>query len=173
MSGVQVAENFRMKCRNFHGFTLVELMIVVVIIGILAAIAYPSYQKYMTQTRRSDAKIALTQAAARQEKYFADCSPPTYAGSLDGTNPDCAGGKLGLGAANPDSPKGYYRLAVAAGNIPAGCAALTCGFTITATPKAGGLQDGDGAFRIDALGTKQWDANNNSSFEASENTWGK
>src|SRR5688572_23692834 len=65
-----------------HGFTLIELMIVVAIIGILAVIAYPSYNNYATQTRRSDAQVALTRIAAQQEKYRADCG--WYATTLNG-----------------------------------------------------------------------------------------
>ena len=163
-----------MKREVLHGFTLVELMIVVVVIGILASIAYPSYRNYTKQSRRSDAKIALTQAAARQEKYFADCN--WYARTPGGTR------ACGTAAGNADtvlgiattSPNSDYTLAITAGNIPAGgCAAFSCGFTITATPAAGGRQVGDGALRIDAIGTKQWDKNNNSTFDAGENTWGQ
>jgi hypothetical protein len=67
----------------------------------------------------------------------------------------------------------HYTLSIAAGNIGGGCATYSCGFTITATPVAGGRQAGDGAFRIDALGTKQWDRNNSGVYEATENSWGK
>src|SRR5258708_4754306 len=52
-------QNAAMKKSIATGFTMVELMIVMVVIGVLAAIAYPSYTKFMVQTRRSDAESAL------------------------------------------------------------------------------------------------------------------
>lgn len=54
-----------------NGFTLIELMITVAIVGILGAIAYPSYTAYVQKSKRSDALVAVSEAAARQEKYFA------------------------------------------------------------------------------------------------------
>lgn len=158
--------------RTQRGFTLIELMIVVVIIGILAAIAYPSYNRYSTQTRRSDAKIALTRAASLQEKFFSDCN--WYAMTPNGARAcGTAGNAASILGIPLTSPEGHYTLAFAAGNIAGGCATYSCGFTITATPVAGGRQAGDGTFRIDALGTKQWDRNNNGAYEATENSWGK
>ena len=154
-----------------RGFTLIELMIVVVIIGVLAAIAYPSYQKYAKQTRRSDAQIALTQAANQQERYFTECNyyARTPAGTRAcGTTAGNADSILGITGSSPD---GHYQITIAAGNISGtnctgGSAAYTCGYTITATPVAGKLQAGDGAFRIDALGKKEWDKANNNTFSA-------
>lgn len=145
------------------GFTLIELMIVVAIIGIIAAVAYPSYQDYVKQTRRSDAQIALTQAANQQERFFTECN--AYASSLAGTR-SCGANTLGYGTASSES---HYILSMtASATIAATCSDNTC-YTITADPNgasATGKQSGDGKYRIDSTGTKQWDKNNNSTWSA-------
>ncbi|MEJ2114540.1 MAG: type IV pilin protein [Gammaproteobacteria bacterium] len=56
--------------KNIHGFSLIELMVVVVIFGIIASIAYPAYQDQIRKTRRADAKAALMDAAARMERHY-------------------------------------------------------------------------------------------------------
>jgi type IV pilus assembly protein PilE len=59
-----------MKYRRSSGITLIELMIVVVIVSILAAIAVPSYRQYLTRTHRVEAKAALLRIQVAQEKFF-------------------------------------------------------------------------------------------------------
>lgn len=53
-----------------HGITLIELMIVVAIVGILAAIAYPSYARHVQKTRRTDGQVKLMEIMAQQERHY-------------------------------------------------------------------------------------------------------
>jgi len=58
--------------RHARGFTLIELMIVVVIVSILAAIGYPSYNDFITKSRRQAGRNVIYQIANRQEQFFLD-----------------------------------------------------------------------------------------------------
>ena len=82
------------------GFTLIEMMVVVALVGILASIAYPSFIEAIRKGRRADAVSALTQIQHAQERWRANNG--TYAGSLG------AGG-LNLSTTSPD---GHYSLAI-------------------------------------------------------------
>lgn len=64
----------------FSGFTLIELMIVVAIIGILSAIAYPSYSQYVLRSNRADAQALMLETAQFMERYFTT-NNGTYAGA--------------------------------------------------------------------------------------------
>jgi type IV pilus assembly protein PilE len=105
-----------------HGFTLIEVMIVVVIVAILAAVAIPSYQDSVRKTRRADAKEALMRIAALQERYF-------FTNNRYGTLAD-----LGLTAATGytakiDSQERFYEIQI----TTAGCTNTNTCFTIQAT----------------------------------------
>lgn len=118
----------------FHvkrGFTLLELMIAVAIVGILAAIAYPSYRESVMKSRRSDAKAALLQVQLAQEKWRAN--NPTY-GTL---------AQIGVGAT---SGEGYYTIAVAGNTATA--------YNATATPTGAQASDKCGTFTINQAGQK-------------------
>lgn len=104
------------------GVTLMELLVVMVVIGILTAVAYPSYRAQVMRSHRSDAKIALERAAQTLERCFTNSSPKGY-------------GACAVPAAASDN--GYYAIAL---NVPAAPADQT--FTLTATAVAGQLDDG-------------------------------
>jgi len=58
--------------KSIRGMSLIELMIVVVIVSILAAIAYPSYRQYVSKSKRNEAKAALLLIATNQERHYLD-----------------------------------------------------------------------------------------------------
>ena len=149
-----------MKLKQQRGFTLMEVMVTVAIVGILAAIAFPSYQDSLRKSRRTDAKNALTQAVANMERYYNQnntylnatmcTSTPTICATL-GT---CTGGIC-------TSTERNYTIALAGITATA--------FTITATPQ--GAQAVDGALDINQVNRKRHDANNNATFSSSEEFW--
>lgn len=91
-----------------RAFTLIELLIVLTIISILAAIAYPTYNHIMTKARRSDGHMALLDLAARMERYYADNN--TYAGASIAT------GTAADVLTSHQSPKGWYALTITTQN---------------------------------------------------------
>ena len=126
-----------------RGFTLIELMIVVVIVGVLARIAYPSYLKYIVRTSREAAQSHLLELSTVEEKIFLNSS--AYTGSVTGAYTGNATG--GLGMTSGKSNDGKYTISAAA---------ATNTFTLTATPVAGKTQVGDGNITIDQSGVRVW-----------------
>ena len=127
---------------NTKGFTLIELMITVAIVGILAGIAYPSYQDSVRKSRRADAQGALLGFANAMERYFTVNN--SYLGApVDGGTP-------------------YYNLIISA--------AASNAYTLQATPI--NSQAGDGFMQISGTGVRGWDRNDDGdTLDANENSW--
>lgn len=121
-----------------RGFTLIELMIAVAVVGLLLALAYPSYMEQMRKSRRADAFNALQTVQQAQERWRAN--RPAFANNTQLTaapnTPDPANAGLGL---QDRSSSGYYDIAILFSNAT--------GYVITATGREGTSQFADGACR--------------------------
>lgn len=125
-----------------HGFTLLELVITVAIVGILAAIALPSYTQYVIRANRAQAKQFLEDIANRQEQYLLD--QRGYTATI---------GSGGLNMTAPQETAGLYTFAASAGgNDCLGTTLPTPGYRLTAT--ATGAQASDGNLCLDSVNQK-------------------
>ena len=127
--------------KHMSGVTLIELMIVVVIVSILAAIAYPNYQEFTARAKRNEAKAALLRLAINQERFYLNNNSFTL--NL---------AELGFGSAITET--GYYQIAVTAAD--------SSNFTATATYLQGGSEAAKClTFTINGRGAKTSDPETN------------
>lgn len=136
--------NLVQRRRTHSGFSLVELMIVVAIIGILMTIALPGYREYVVRANRDAAKAVLIEIVSRQEQYAA-------------TNRAYATTTAALGMTVPDEVSTNYTIAIAQSSwsyAGGGISTTMSGFTASATPIAGTNQADDGTLSINQFGLK-------------------
>jgi len=118
-----------------HGFTLIELMITVAIIGILAAVAYPSYTNYIRKGKRATAQTALMELASKEQTYLLDRR--VYTANL-----------TSLGFVAPKEIENDYTFAIdSISDAP-------LAFTAKATPSTALTTKGEQVLTVDHLGTK-------------------
>jgi type IV pilus assembly protein PilE len=125
-----------MKLNRMRGFTLIELMIVVALIGIIVALGYPSYRDQVIKSRRAEGMGELLELADRLERHYSDT------GTYDDVTVD--------DIFHASTAKGYYTLAI----DPDPSKTNNVKFFITATPKNGQEKDKCHTFTLDSLGTR-------------------
>ena len=109
---------FKINKSRGLGFTLIELMIVVAIIGILAALAFPAYTEYMLRGKRAEGRAILMDAASKMEKHYGDCY--AFGNTIAAARSCAAPGQVDLCGAN-----------VTAGGTMVGCPSTTLKYDLT------------------------------------------
>ncbi|MFT4937086.1 MAG: type IV pilus assembly protein PilE [Paraglaciecola sp.] len=157
--------NKQLAChKKSKGFTLIELMIAVAIVGIIATIAYPSYQGMLQKSSRSVAQADLMALAAAMERHKA--ATYTYKGAA-------------VSAGDTGAPTVFYSHSPSAEPVADRRYDLTIdtmsssgtSYLIKATPLSGGPQAGDGNLFFYSDGRKAWDKDSNGSVGSSEYCW--
>ena len=129
--------------KQSRGFTLIELMVVVIIVAILAAIAIPSYVDYVRRGKITEAISTLSDMRVKLEQYFQDNRTYAGAGTACGVTPPVT-----LNTANPAGTVKYFTYT---------CTAAASTYTITATGGAGTGGDNSMAgftYKLDQANTK-------------------
>ena len=117
------------------GFTLIELMVVVAIVGVLTMVAYPAYQAQIIKGNRAAAQTYLLDLAQMQQQLFNDAR--IYQGSVDGLDVE----------APPKATQNYV--------VTFELSTTPSAYVLTATPRAGTIQADDGALTISNTGRKE------------------
>jgi type IV pilus assembly protein PilE len=131
------------------GFSLLELMIVLVVVGILGAVAFPQYKDYIKRGYRSQAEQALMEIASKQSQYILDARGYADIMGTSGLNWSSSGWTCSNTSSTPQCSNNYYNISVTVNN-----SATPPTFTISAVPKAGTTVASDGTLNYGSDGTK-------------------
>lgn len=137
---MKMSEDWVMQNKVTHvsrGFSLSELLIAVAIIGIIAAVGYPSYVAQSEKTRRTEGKSALTEVAQKQQQFFQERR--RYSANVMEL--------YGQAGSTMETASGHYTIS---SELTGG----GTGFVLTATPVSGGLQEDDYTLTLNHLGQK-------------------
>ncbi len=134
-----------------RGFTLIELLSVLAIVGILTAIAYPSYQGQIRKAQRAEARVALMEATQRLERQMTqNGSFPATAAAFATLYGAASGATITSNADNPTSTRGRFTLVYAPG-----AGARPVDFTLQAQPRTNAIADSECPnFGIDSRGRR-------------------
>ena len=137
--------------KDAKGFTLIEMMIVVALIGILAVVAVPQYKQYIVRGNRAAAQAFMMDIANREKQYLLDARSYTPNWALTDPTPN-------LMMAAPTDVSKNYTITVCIDSTGAACSTASSPpyFKITATPKVGQAQASDGNLTLDDSGAKMW-----------------
>jgi len=135
-----------MNKKKQNAFTLIELMVVVAIIGILASIAYPSYQDSVLKSRRRDAEGALLGLANAMERHYTETNAYTGAAGTSGTPANTGAPRIFSDKSPIDGNDKYYDLKIQA--------ATANTYTLRATPAGGQASDSCGNLEVTQTGAK-------------------
>lgn len=145
--------------KNGQGFTLIETLITVLIVGVLASIAYNSYYKQVEKSNRSDAKVALNETAQRLQRCFTSYFTYTPAAGLCQVADD-------LRSTGVESVEGFYLVQAASVASP------STTYILEAKPIAGRRQAKDDTCKVislDQTGRKK--AKDKNSNDTSDKCW--
>ena len=144
------------------GFTLVELMVVVVIISLLAMVAVPSYNTSVSKARRADAQSSLSNFANVMERFFTENGAYLGAAGSSGTPTDTGTPWIYATATPIDGETKFYNLSI---NV-----ATAGSYTLRATPIGGQIDDG--YLELLSTGVERWDRNNDGdTADTDEDYW--